>query len=371
MKIAIDLRSLSSGSVSGVENYTLNLLDNMLKQDRNNSYTLFFNSFYKTELPEFHYINAKIKITRWPNKLLNLLFKLKLLTLEKLIGDFDVLYMPNLNQFNISKKAKLFLTVHDLSPVITPEFYDLKRQLWHKFLNYKNAFARADKIFAVSEYTKSDLIKVFSLDPNKIQVVYPGIDKKLFNSEISSEKLRQTRNKYGLPGNYILFLNTIEPRKNLLSLIKAFENLKLPCSLVIAGRKGWKYSEVFNAINASPKKHKIKYLGYVPQNDKPAIIKLAQILAYPSYYEGFGFQPMEAAACGTPVLVSNVTSLPEIIENGGMLVNPYNINEISDSISLMLSNKGLCLELTKNAAKVAEKLTWQQTAKDIINNINS
>jgi glycosyltransferase involved in cell wall biosynthesis len=265
MKIAIDLRSLSSGSVSGVENYTLNLLDNMLKQDRNNSYTLFFNSFYKTELPEFHYINAKIKITRWPNKILNLLLKFKLLTLEKLIGDFDVLYMPNLNQFNISKKAKLFLTVHDLSPVVTPEFYDIKRQLWHKFLNYKKAFKRADAIFAVSEYTKSDLTKLFSIPEEKIHVVYPGVDKKIFNPEIPLDTLRQIRNKYGLPGDYILFLNTIEPRKNLLGLIAAFESLELPCFLVIAGKRGWKYSEVFNAIKNSPKKNKIKYLAYVPQ----------------------------------------------------------------------------------------------------------
>jgi glycosyltransferase involved in cell wall biosynthesis len=231
----------------------------MLKQDRNNSYTLFFNSFYKTELPEFHYINAKIKITRWPNKILNLLLKFKLLTLEKLIGDFDVLYMPNLNQFNISKKAKLFLTVHDLSPVVTPEFYDIKRQLWHKFLNYKKAFKRADAIFAVSEYTKSDLTKLFSIPEEKIHVVYPGVDKKIFNPEIPLDTLRQIRNKYGLPGDYILFLNTIEPRKNLLGLIAAFEimlNNQATANLIRRSQVG----QIMSIIQTSSKD------GMIPMN---------------------------------------------------------------------------------------------------------
>src|SRR5205823_1174861 len=114
----------------------------------------------------------------------------------------------------------------DLSPIVTPEFYNFKRRLWHKFLNYKAAFERANVLFAVSEYTKQDLIKIFGLKPQKIIVIYPGVDHKAFRPGIINEELRLVRNIYGLPGKFILFLNTIEPRKNLAGLIKAFELLE-------------------------------------------------------------------------------------------------------------------------------------------------
>ncbi len=371
MKIAIDLRSLSSGSVSGVENYTLNLLDYLLKIDRENTYVLFFNSFFKVKLPEFGYVNAKVKFTRWPNKLLNFLFKFRLISLEKLIGNFDVLFMPNLNQFNINTGAKLALTVHDLSPLVTPEFYDFKRRVWHYFLNYEKAFNRADVIFAVSEYTKNDLLKLFSVKKDKIKVIYPGIDQKIFNTQIPVSTLRDVRNKYSLPGDYILFLNTIEPRKNLSNLIKAFENVSEPYYLVIAGKKGWKYSQLFKEVKNSRKNFRIKYLGYLPEEDKPAVIKLAKMLVYPSFYEGFGFQPLEALFCGTPAIVSNVTSLPEIVGKAGYLVNPYNISEIQKSIEALIKNEGSenDVQMDVKNLNLKEKYDWQLTAKQTLNEI--
>ncbi len=153
--------------------------------------------------------------------------------------------MPNLNQFSIHPETKLAITVHDLSPIMTPEFYNLKRKTWHKFLNYKAAFEQANILFAVSEYTKSDLIKIFNIDPKKIIVAYPAAT---LHADVEEATLRQARNLYNLPGDYILFLNTIEPRKNLGGLIKAFEKLESNTSLVIAGRLGWKYKKDFALI---------------------------------------------------------------------------------------------------------------------------
>lgn len=371
MHIAVDLRSLSSGSVSGVENYIVNLLERLLVLDRKNHYTLFYNS-WRTGLGwDFSYINAKTKRTKIPNKLLNLAFKANAVSLERLIGPFDCLFLPNLNQYHIGKNTKLILTVHDLSPVVAPENYDFKRRLWHTFLNYGQAFGRADLIFTVSDYTRNDLLRLYGIDGAKVKTVYPGIDHKTFNPDISQDDLRYARNRYGLPGEYLLFLNTIEPRKNLVNVVKAFETINHPASLVIAGRKGWKYRDIFRQIRKSRKADKIKYLGYVKEHDKPAIIRMAKILVYPSVYEGFGFQPLEAMACGTPTAVAQVTALPEVVKDASLLVNPYDINSISEALNSLLADSNLSEMLVKKGLERSKAFSWDASAKKILDSINS
>lgn len=371
MKITIDLRSLSSGSISGVENYIVNLVDHLLPIDKNNRYSLFYNSWQKQDMPEFHYVNSVIKTTRIPNKILNLALKFRLAKIEKIAGDCDVFFMPNLNQYHIGAETKLALTVHDLSPVILPEFYDLKRNLWHKFLNYKRAFKRADVIFAVSQYTKNDLVKLFGINETKIKVIHPGIDHKHFNPNIPTEKLRELRNRFSLPGDFILFLNTIEPRKNLDNLIKSFELMKHDCHLVIAGRQGWKYNKIFNLINNSKKSAKIKYIGYVDEADKPALIKLAKMLVYPSLYEGFGFQALEAMAVGTPTMVSSVAALPEVTDGAALLVNPYNISEMAAGLDLLLADDKLRASFVEKGIKRAGEFSWEKTAGEVLKELNN
>lgn len=371
MKIAIDLRSLQSGKLSGVENYTLNLLEHMLPQDKNNRYLLFSNSFKKSYFPELHFINSEIKIARWPNKFLNLALKIGLFKLEKIFGQMDCLLLPNLNQFGIFPRTKLAITVHDLSPMILPEFYDIKRRIWHRFLNYRRAFERADLIFAVSEFTKQDLVRLFAVPERKIKVVYPGIDKKIFHPSLPETYLRQTRNQLGLPGDYILFLNTIEPRKNLQNLIRAFETMDSPCYLVIAGRRGWKHGPIFRQIASSSKARKIKYLGYVPEQQKPALIKLAKVLVYPSFYEGFGFQPLEAMALGVPTVVSQVSALSEVCGDAALLVDPYSPLSIASAIDMVLNNQNFRQQLIAKGLTRADFFNWDESANKILTAINS
>lgn len=371
MKIAIDLRSLSSGRVSGVENYCLNLLENLPLLDQKNRYAFFYNALRRRKLPDFHYINSEIKQKKIPSKFLNLGLKFNLVKLESLTGPVDWIFMPNLNQFSINPQTKLAITVHDLSPVVTPEFYDAKRRLWHKFLNYKKAFSRANTLFAVSEYTKNDLIKIFKVPSEKIKVIYPGIDHKIFHPNIPPEELRQVRNIYGLPGKFILFLNTIEPRKNLAALIKAFEKTEGDAWLVIAGRLGWKYRPDFELIKNSKKSAKIKYIGYVEEKYKPALVKLAAALAYPSFYEGFGFQPLEAMAVGTPVIAGQLASLPEVVGDAGLLVDPYNENSLARGLNEILGNNILRQQLIKKGLARAQKFTWQNTAEKILSNFRN
>ncbi len=367
MKIAIDLRSLSSGSISGVENYIVNVLDHLLKHDKKNSYTLFYNSWKNNFPGEFHYINSEVRRTFIPNKILNVAFKAGAINLERLVGSFDWLFMPNLNQYHITAQAKLAITVHDLSPVVAPEFYNLQRRVWHTFLNYKKAFQRANVIFAVSEYTKNDIVRLFGIPREKIKVIYPGITI-IGQGILSQDYLREVRNRLGLPGDYFLFVNTIEPRKNVSNLIRAFEQLSGSQSLLIVGKPGWKYRRIFREIRSSKKSAKIKYMGYISEADKPAVMRLSRALVYPSFYEGFGFQPLEAMSLGVPTIVSSVTSLPEVVQNASLLVNPYQVPEIVRAMEVVSENEHLRQQLITKGYARSKEFDWNKTAEQILSN---
>jgi glycosyltransferase involved in cell wall biosynthesis len=367
MRIAIDLRSLQSGSVSGVENYALNLTQALLKLDRQNQYILFYNSWRQAPLPgDFHYINAKLVKTSIPNKVLNILFKLGLVKLESLIGEFDALLMPNANQISVGHGKKIYLTVHDLSPVVSPELYDLKRRLWHWFVQGKQLAHKAEKIFAVSEYTKEDLVRLYGIATQKITVAYPGLDHSVFHGNIPIAEQRRVRNVYGLPGRFILFLNTLEPRKNLETLLRAMLLVREPLTLVVAGKTGWKYASTHSLLSKAVSQKKVMHIGYVREHDKPALIALAEALVYPSLYEGFGFQPLEAAALGVPVVASQVTSIPEVIRDAALLVNPYSEEQIAQAIEEVVTNSALREALIKKGKARAQEFTWQKTAEIVL-----
>jgi glycosyltransferase involved in cell wall biosynthesis len=302
-----------------------------------------------------------------PNKIFNLLLRANLLRLENLYGHFDALWLPDLRPFAIKPKTKLVLSVHDLSPVLHPEFYSRRRRIWHWLLNYKKSFARADLIFAVSEYTKYDLVKIFDLDPKKIEVVYPGIDHKQFHANLDQRLKHKVREKYNLPEKYILAVSTIEPRKNLSGLVEAFEHVEDPeLHLVFAGRLGWLYRDFLERLAHSPKKAKIKLLGYIPEQDKPFLISQAEMLCYPSFYEGFGFQPLEAMACGVPVITSARTAMPEISGDAALLVEPSHLEDLSAAIKSLLEDQKLRAELVGRGLARSAAFSWERSAEKML-----
>lgn len=361
--IAVDLRSLHTTEFSGVESYTVNVLEHLLSNDHANVYQLFYNGFSRKRFDFFHFINAKFKQTRIPNRLLNL--SLKLLgwpKLETLIGDCDVLFMPNWNMLAIRDITKVVLTVHDLSPQMMPQYYNWKARTWHWFINVPKLLQRANRLIAVSEFTRTSLVQKLGIAPEKITVAPLGVDHENYRPNLSIERLRATRNKYGLPGDFVLFVGTVEPRKNLPKLIEAFEQIKVPMSLVIAGRLGWKYSALLEQIARSPKQRSIRLLGYVPEADKPYIMKLARVFAYPSLYEGFGLPVLEAMAVGTPVLTSNVTSLPEVAGDAALLVNPYNVSDLAKGISQLHTDNQLREYYIAKGIDRSQQFTWAKCA---------
>ena len=378
MKICIDARCLSEGRRTGVEEYTLSLLENMLEIDRKNEYVLFLNAWKE---PRFDfstfekYPNVKLKRLRIPNKLLNFSFWYQdWPKINRLVGGADIVFSPNIIFGAVSKYVKHVTTIHDLSFERYPEYFSQKRRWWHIFINAKKICRRADRIIAVSESTKNDIVSLYGLDPQKIAVISSAVSDKFRIINRNDAKLVKVKEKYNLPYKFILFLGTIEPRKNIIAIVRAFEafqrhaqeNKKADLQnykLVIAGSPGWKNEDIFQEINNSEFKNYIQVINFVEDEDKPYLYNLASLFVYPSFFEGFGFPPLEAMRCGVPVIASNNSSIPEIVGNAGILIDPDKPEEIFRAMREVLSSRELQLELIKKGFEKSDQFDWKRTAE--------
>lgn len=359
---------------TGVGEYTYELLNAVFELDKTNQYFLFYNSHQdvSAHLPKWSGDNIHYIHTAWPNKVFNGSIKLfSQPKLDKLIGQsLDWFYSPNLNFTSLSKKVRHLITIHDLSFEFFPEFFTRKRQWWHKIINPKKQCQQAEKIITPSENTKRDLIEKYNLPATKISVLYSGISPAFLNIQKDAlEKEKEfIRKKYFLPEHFILFLGTIEPRKNIRGLMEAFERicpaLAVPHSLIIAGAKGWKNHDLYQRAIKSPFKDQIKFIGYINPSDKPALYAAASLFVYPSFYEGFGFPVLEAMALGIPVITANRSSLPEIAGPAATLINPNQIHGLAAAMKNLLTNPLQRERQIKNGREWAAKFSWKKTAED-------
>jgi glycosyltransferase involved in cell wall biosynthesis len=371
MNIGIDIRSLLEKERSGVGEYTYQILDALFRIGRNNNYFLFYNSWKAADdlLPAEwkKFGNVHFCGFSWPNKLLNFCFKfLKWPKIDKMMmsaGKLDLFFIPNLNFVALSRGIRKIITVHDLSFLRYPRFFSWKRRLWHWFVNPKKLIRGADKIIVVSENTKKDVTELCGVAAEKIKVVYSGVSQEsiIHNSESIIKK-------YNLPDNFILFLGTLEPRKNIEGLIRAFEIFKTVensgYKLVIVGPRGWLYKKILERAENSPARDDIKFINYISPEEKFSFYKLAKLFVYPSFYEGFGFPPLEAAAAGTPVIVSSVSSLPEVIGEAALMVDPNNPAEMAKIMAECLTDENLRAILIEKGKAQAEKFSWQKCAEE-------
>lgn len=365
MKIAIDARPLMNSQYTGVSWFAYNLIDNILKQDSKNEYLLFYNSSKKHILPGFSASNYKYAGFSFPNKIFNLSQALNSWPcLDKIIGNIDCFIALNLNFISISNDVKFILCVHDLSYIYFKEFYPFKMRLWHKFIKPKKIINRADYIMAVSENTKTDIMREYKIQTSKIIVNYPGVDNNY--KQLSSSSTENIKKKYNLPDRFCLFLGSLEPRKNIDSVIEAYNLSSKKVNLVIAGPIGWKSKKVLiKILNNS----KIKYLSYVDEKDKPAIYNLAEFFVYPSFYEGFGLPLVEAMACGCPVICGNNSSQEEVVADAGIYVDPYDINQIASAMNAYVNDDKLKDIMKKRGIDRADQFKWSNTAKKILDMI--
>ena len=380
MKIGIDIRTLLDARPSGVSEYVLNLLKEMFKLDTANEYRLFYNCFGDCpNLPEFKQANVKLIKYNYPNKVLNyLLFKIfNYPKLDKALA-VDVFFMPHLNFIGLSVGAKNLLTVHDLSFLKYPEFFSARKNFWHRMVKAKKLLKRFSLVIAVSENTKRDIVELGGINPDKVRVIYSGVGEEykklpLINYQFS---VKRVRDKYNLPERFILYLGTIEPRKNVDGIIRAYNQLRvMSCELrdyklIIAGARGWKSENIYREWDKSAFKNDIKFLGYVEPDDKIYLYNLASVFIYPSFYEGFGFPPLEAMACGVPVVASFASSLPEVVGDAALMVDPYNINDLAGALEKVLVDENLKNKLIARGLEQAKKFSWRETARAYLSELN-
>ncbi|MEN8252167.1 MAG: glycosyltransferase family 1 protein [Patescibacteria group bacterium] len=377
MRIGIDVRCFAQGKNTGVEEYTKKALLAVFDRDKENEYILFFNA-WRGQAVDFSwatkYENVTLKKYTIPNKLLNAcLWLLDYPKLDKLCGGVDAFFMPNSNFYAISARVKIFLTVHDLSFDHYKETFSLKRRIWHFFVNPRVLAKRAYHIFTVSEATKEDVCETYRIKGGKISVAKNGLSSVQGTFDRNSIDIINVKEKYDLPYNFILYFGTIEPRKNIVNVIKAYEKVRLQNEenlnhkLVIAGSHGWSGCQVDDAVKNSKYKEDIKIIKNIPEEEKELIYALASVFVYPSFFEGFGFPPLEAITCRIPTIVSNKTSLPEVVGDNAIMVDPMRTDELVDALTAIIDNKKLQSILTKNSQAHIKKFTWDLFAKKFVN----
>jgi len=366
MIIGVDTR-IANKKKTGMGYILANLLPLLLEMDKNNQYVL-LGSDLGMEKPNF----KAIRLPNLAQKILNYFWKKFFLPSANLfLGKIDRFFFPNFVDFPVSAEKK-FLMIADLSFIKYPQFAEKKNQLFLS-KNVGSAIKRADKIITLSESAKKEIIEYYKIPSDKVEVVYLGCPKNIYKID-DEYKINEVKNKYGIGDDYILFVGTLEPRKNIEGLIQAYSLLndafKEKYQLAICGGKGWYYDKIFKLVNTLKLNGHIVFTGYVPEQDLSSIYSGAALFAFPSFYEGFGLPILEAFTCGIPVLVSNNSSLPEVAGEAVIYCDAEKVETIKDGIEKILTDNKLRNELVEKGFIQLQKFSWDKTAEKVVKLLN-
>lgn len=264
------------------------------------------------------------------------------------------------------KKVTMF---HDMGYKAFPETVRFRTKNMLD-MNMAKACKWADAILCVSEFTKNETLKYLDVDPEKLVVMPEGLRTERFHTNYSEEEIARVRNRYELPEDYLLYLGTLEPRKNIVRMIEAYALLRarqkdVP-KLVMVGRKGWMYDDIFERIMELGLEDDVICTGYAPDEDVPRLMAGAMVFLFPSLYEGFGLPPLEAMACGTPVLTTNGNSLKEVAGNCAVLIDPFSVESICDGMEKLVNDAALRAELREKGIEHAKLFTWERSAQIVL-----
>lgn len=261
----------------------------------------------------------------------------------------------------VAGATPLVVTVHDLSFLLYPQAFRAFNRFYLRLVTNLSV-QKARRVIAVSENTKQDLIRTYHLSPNKIDVIYNGLDECF--QPLPKDQVDQFRARHSLPERFLLFVGTLEPRKNVLKLIEAYAQLpKDRPPLLLVGGKGWLYDEVFALVADRALTDEVRFVGYVPAEDLPWWYNAAEVFVYPSLYEGFGLPPLEAMACGTPVITSEVSSLPEVVGQAALRVDPNDAGMLAQAMERALTDRELQDRLRTAGLAQARAFSWAKTAR--------
>lgn len=355
MRIAIDAREMV-GTIAGKGRYVAELINGLAAIDSENTYYLYTKQPIPTNLPK-NFIN--ILIDGLPGlRQLWLAIDAKRRGCSVLLSPTG--YLPIIFSFIPS-----VVTVHDLAPFVTKAARPTFKTLVSERLFLGLATRRSNKIVAVSDSTKHDLMEIFHVSAAKIITTPLGYDKHVYTP--NGREDYKIVSSYGLKPDYLLFVGTLEPRKNITGIIRAYGQLPVAMRqrypLAIAGKKGWFYEEIFSLAKELNLEKEIKFLGRVPDEHLPALYRQAKLFLFPSFYEGFGLPPLEALASGTPVVTSNTSSLPEVVGEAGVTIDPTNPDELGFAIRDLLADESKYSILQSKAVKQAVKFDWKTTAR--------
>ncbi|WP_040305364.1 glycosyltransferase family 4 protein [Caminibacter mediatlanticus] len=314
----------------------------------------------KKELHNYDWIN-KVEIIECSSNIYSIKEQFELF---KKIPKCDVFWSPHYNIPVLPIKAKKrIVTIHDVYHLAFYDTLNLKQKLYAKFM-INQAVSKSDIILTVSEFSKNEIIK-YTNTKKEIKVIYNAINFNKF--KVINNNLEKLKNKYSLPNEFILFVGNVKPHKNLKRLLLAIKDLDI--NLVIVGKKDGFITgdeSIKKLVTNANLKGKVYFTGYVKDEDIPVIYNLAKLFVFPSLYEGFGIPPLEAQACGCPVIVSNVASLPEVCGDSALYCNPYDVNDIKEKIEVLLNNEQLREELIQKGFENIKRFSWEKSAKKII-----
>ncbi len=366
MVIGFDGSRAFTKEKTGTENYSYQLLLHLAKIDHVNQYIVYLRSIGTQAHPLRGWPeNFTFQILNWSR-----FWTQGGLAIQTFKDNLDVLFVPS-HTLPILRRPglKTVMTVHDLGSQYLPSMHQLKQRLYLDFIT-KFQLKSATKLIAVSKATKQDLINKINISVNNIEVIYEGVNSQLFRP-IKTDVLVNSLNKYDLKqGKYFLFVGTVQPRKNLEKLIRAFAKVVTLDSgdlrLIMVGSKGWMSDEIYSLPKKLGLGEKMKLLGHVPDQDLPALYSGAIALVFPSLFEGFGLPILEAFSCGCPVLTSNVSSMPEVAGDAALLVDPERIDEIADGMIRLGSDAKFRETLIKKGFSRIGQFSWEKCAGETL-----
>lgn len=374
MNIAFHVQPLIDNQKTGIGFCTAGLVDAMTKQHPGESFVFQYFSHKKEALAAktlapFLRPNVSLQeFSRFPDRYYRALWNFVPIPYSlffpkqiQLTQFFNYYLPPGVRGITVS-------FIHDMCYKAVPDTVRLKTKIMLN-LNLKRTCKTVNKIITISQFSKNEIIKYMGVAPEKIEVVYMGVDHDTFHPHLPPQAQQAVREKYKLPDSFFLYLGTLEPRKNLVRLLEAYallvERLPTAPALVIAGRKGWMYDEIFSRVEALQLSQRVHFTGYVPDEEAPLLLSAATAFVFPSIYEGFGIPPLEAMACGTPVLTANAASLPEVVEDAAVLVDPFSVESIAEGLYQLASDATLRARLSEKGLIQAQKFHWEKSAEQL------